>query len=249
MTVGVHPQRYSDGWAVGSSVSEEPFLRLGTFDGEPLYGSQHASSVLRDCSSCASWFTAFGSQTLSVTRGHTADLEVVKRFLQEQHVASVTRHLVLNNTTSTRPKLRGGPVVHSISKLKQFDMTGAGSATPMHRCILRLPHSFAAIDGKEVEAIGCGATQQEADGAACCEAMAKLLCAEPFNVVLHQCHWKMSTIALVEEVLRITGRQVPTLEPQLLAVPPSRPWSSVYARPSGSLTLAAHTLAYKSNIG
>ena len=35
---------------MGSSVSEEPFLRLDTFDGEPLYGFQHASSVLRDCS-------------------------------------------------------------------------------------------------------------------------------------------------------------------------------------------------------
>ena len=151
------------------------------------------------------------------------DLEVVKRFLQDQHVARVPWHTVLNNTTSTRPKRRGGPVVHAISELKHFDMTAAGFATPMHRCVLRLPHSFAAFDGKEVEAIGYGQTQKEADEAACCDAMAKLLCAEPFNVVLHGNHWKMLTNALQEEVFRIIQRQVPTLEHQPLTVPPSHP--------------------------
>jgi len=163
-------------------------------------------------------FPAAHVQLLSAS--HMENLEVVKRFLQSQKVADVSWHIVLNNTTSTRPNSRGGPVVRAISKLKHFDMTVAGTqgfVTPMHRCVLRLPHSFTAFDGKKVEAIGYGQTQKEASEAACCDAMVKLLCAEPYNVVLHGNHWNLPTNALQDEVNRFT------LEHQPLVVPPPRP--------------------------
>ena len=96
-----------------------------------------------------------------------AKFDVLKTFLKEQHIASVKGHHVLNNTTSTRPKSHGGPVVPSISKRKQYEQCGAGFATPMQRCVLRLPHSFNAGDGKVVEIVGIGRTQKEASEEAC----------------------------------------------------------------------------------
>ncbi len=44
----------------------------------------------------------------------------------------------------------------------QYERCGSGFAKPMVRCILRLPHSFAAGDGKELEVDGVGATEKEA---------------------------------------------------------------------------------------
>ena len=96
-----------------------------------------------------------------------AEFDVLKTFLKEQHIVSVTWHHVLNNTTSTRPNSHGGPVALSISKLKQYEQCGTNFATPMQRCVLRLPHSFNAGDGKVVEIAGIGRTQKEASEEAC----------------------------------------------------------------------------------
>ena len=94
-----------------------------------------------------------------------AEFDVLKTFLKEQHVASVTWHHALNNTTSTRPKSHGGPVVPSITDLKQYEQCGASFATPMQRCVLRLPQNFDAGgggDGTVMEIVGIGTARQEA---------------------------------------------------------------------------------------
>ena len=122
----------------------------------------------------------------SAGRHYLANVEIAKRFLQEQHVETVMWHIVLNNTTSTRPKSHGGSLVRSLSEHKQFDSTAEGFATLMQRCVLRLPHSFVVGHGKELVAIGYGKTTNEADQDACCRATAQLLCAEPFKVVLRR---------------------------------------------------------------
>ena len=54
----------------------------------------------------------------------------VKAYLQEKHVDTITWHLIFNNTMSTRPKMRGGAVVPSITKAKEFrEYVGPGSAS------------------------------------------------------------------------------------------------------------------------
>ena len=82
------------------------------------------------------------------------DIELAKAFLKEHHVATTSWHHVLNNMTSTRPNAHGGKVVHSLTDHKQFEAQGASSATPMIRCTIRLPNSFAAGDGKVLEITG-----------------------------------------------------------------------------------------------
>ena len=105
----------------------------------------------------------------------------VKDFLQEQHVASVKWHLVLNNTMSTKPRSLGGPVVGSVEQCKRYIQqalppqgAGAGVATPMNECLLHLPHSFQPGDGKVVKITGRGVSRSEASEDACCGAMVQL---------------------------------------------------------------------------
>ncbi len=82
-----------------------------------------------------------------------AEFDLAKTFLKEHHLETVKWHSVLNNTASTKPKNCSGPVVASISKLKRFEPCGASFANPMVRCILRLPNSFVAGDGKELKSV------------------------------------------------------------------------------------------------
>ena len=147
-----------------------------------------------------------------------AELAEAKSFLREHHVETVTWHHVLNNTTSTKPKEHGGPVVPAISKLKQFEPYGSGSANPMIRCTLKLPNSFIKDDGKVLEVEGVGATDTEASEDACCGAMVKLLCAEPGNVVLRPGHWKIPAAELIGGLLKITSNDQTGIEHQPLAV-------------------------------
>jgi len=199
----------------------------------------------RSCISALSMLRLFPAAHVQLLlASHMENLEGVKGFLQSQKAADVSWHTVLNNTTTTRPKSRGGPVVSALTKLKHFDMIPAGTegfVTPMHRCVLLLPHSFTAFDDKKVEAIGYGQNAKEASEAACCDALVKLLCAEPYNVVLHRTHWNLPTNALQDEVNRLTNEHQPLVAPpprelgeatihtehivehQPLVVPPSRP--------------------------
>ena len=101
-----------------------------------------------------------------------AELAEAKAFLREHHVETVTWHHVLNNTTSTKPKEHGGPVVPAVSNFKQFESLGSGCANPMVRCILKLPNSLIEGDGKVLQVEGVGATEKEASEDACCGAMA-----------------------------------------------------------------------------
>jgi len=125
-------------------------------------------------------------------------LAAVKAYIMEQHTSSITWHLTLNNTISTRPKDHGGPVVPSVSRAKTFTPLGPGSASSGWQCVLRLPHSFASGDGRELVSVGCGTTCDEAFEDACCTAMAKLFRADPSNIVLRPKHWIIPVAAVVD---------------------------------------------------
>jgi hypothetical protein len=146
------------------------------------------------------------------------DVEKAKAFLKEHHVKSVTWHHVLNNTTSTRPKTHGGKVVRSLTDHKHYEAQGAGFATPMMRCTIRLPNSFAPDDRTVFEVTGAGPTRDAASEDACCGAMVQLLCAEPNNVVLRPAHWTIPIGAILTQFLEQFGDLQPGTLHQPLAV-------------------------------
>ena len=142
----------------------------------------------------------------------------IKAYISENHNRGVTWHLTLNNTMSTRPKNYGGPVVPSITVAKTFVALGSSSANPLWQCTLRLPHSFAAGDGRELAATGSATTRKAADEDACCAAMAKLLMKDPGNVVLRPKHWLVSPTVLLKGLAMITNHGGDVVMHQPLAV-------------------------------
>ena len=71
----------------------------------------------------------------------------VEDYLERNHVAHVSWHQTLNNHASTRPKQFGGKIVPSVTGCKTFSSkVDPGSAKLSWKCLLRLPHSFAAGD-------------------------------------------------------------------------------------------------------
>ena len=150
--------------------------------------------------------------------GDVANLMVMKEYIKQNHNQAVSWHLTLNNTMSTRPKDHGGPVVRSVTDAKTFAPPGSSSANPLWQCTLRLPHSFAAGDQRELVVVGSGTTQKEADEDACCASMAGLLLRDPGKVVLRPVHWQLSPTALLAGVAVITNQRGDGVVHQPLAV-------------------------------
>jgi len=94
---------------------------------------------------------------------------------------------------------------------------------------LRLPHSFASGDGRELVSVGCGTTQKEASEDACCSAMARLFCADPSNIVLRPARWIIPVAALVAGLPTVRGSGEDGVGHQPLAV---------RAKPSGHIGMA-----------
>jgi len=94
---------------------------------------------------------------------------------------------------------------------------------------LRLPHSFASGDGRELVSVGCGTTQKEASEDACCSAMARLFCDDPSNIVLRPAHWIIPVAALVAGLPTVRGSGEDGVGHQPLAA---------RAKPSGHIGMA-----------
>ena len=130
-----------------------------------------------------------------------ADLQAIEAYIRDQHTG-VSWHLVLNNHASTRPEVLGGPLVPAVTDCKTYQKIEAGSATSFWRCILQLPNSFQPNDGRRLESVGEGHTKEDASEDACRKAFAKLLYAEPSNVVLRPKHWKIAPDEVVASLPR-----------------------------------------------
>ena len=89
----------------------------------------------------------------------------VEAYFLEQHVSSISWHLVLNNHASTRPQQLGGPIGKSVTACKDFSAPSSASAD--WQCILDLPHSLANGDGRRLVVHGEGKTKEDASGAGC----------------------------------------------------------------------------------
>ncbi|CAK0905847.1 unnamed protein product [Prorocentrum cordatum] len=119
----------------------------------------------------------------------------VQAYLLEHRVHNISWRTALNDHSSTRPKVHGGPVVSSVKNCKEFAAPGLASAE--WRCTLTLPNSFAAGDGRRVEVTGKGASKNEASEIACLRAVASLISESPKDFLLRPGHWKVSPDQLV----------------------------------------------------
>ncbi len=140
-----------------------------------------------------------GGQSLTVAAGTGQALPAaadcvpeVRRILKIHHVSHIAWNLTLNNHSSTRPKEYGSSLCRSLGDHKTWRRLGPGSASPGYECTVRLPHTFAAGDGIETVAKGEGATKNDASEDACHTALAKLLIANPGEVVLRSKHWNVT---------------------------------------------------------
>ena len=131
-------------------------------------------------------------------------LTEMRQYIRERHVdpKRISWHFTLNNHASTRPDQYGGRIVESVSQCKAHENLAPGK----WRCHIALPHSFRPGDGLALEAVGEGATEKEADEAACESAVALLLLRNPSDVVLRPKHWKVSIADLVRDMPAPKGR-------------------------------------------
>jgi hypothetical protein len=92
----------------------------------------------------------------------------------------------------------------------------------MHRCLLTLPNSYAADDGKEVCAAGFADNKKEADENACCAVFA-ILCSDLRGglpqVILRSSHYNVSPQELVDDIVGIINGDGPGSGPSA-TVPP-----------------------------
>ena len=86
--------------------------------------------------------------------------DTVEAYLVERHIGSW--HTTLDDHASTRPKCHGGPLVTSVTQCKTFGKLAPGSASVERRCFLDLPNSFAPNDGRRLQTMGRGASNNEA---------------------------------------------------------------------------------------
>jgi hypothetical protein len=137
--------------------------------------------------------------------------------LQEVKKPEIRWHIIVNNHASTRPQACGGKLCESVTQCKQFDRRGA-----MHRCLLTLPNSYAADDGKEVCAAGFADNKKEADENACCAVFA-ILCSDLRGglpqVILRSSHYNVSPQELVDDIVGIINGDGPGSGPSA-TVPP-----------------------------
>ncbi len=138
-------------------------------------------------------------------------LAAIEDLIEDSH-ASTNWNLILNNTTSTRPKDCGGSLFRSLAEQNNFQQTGSTWS-----CTILMPCSFAPGDGLSFAVTTSAETEKKADAAACRSVLANLLMRDASAVTLRQTHWSCSTADLVHRIGEILQQQH-----QPLAVPPPR---------------------------
>jgi hypothetical protein len=140
-------------------------------------------------------------------------LAAIQQRLRDAKRPEISWHIILNNHASTRPKECGGKLCTSVTQCKQFSRVG-----PMHRCLLTLPNSYAADDGKVVCVEGIASDKKTAGEDACCLAFA-VLCSDfdkLQDVVLRSAHYTVSREELINDLAQIVT-QIPSATVQPLA--------------------------------
>ena len=122
-----------------------------------------------------------------------AGLEDLEAYLEQHRAPHISWHIRLNNHSSTRPQAYGGKVVPAITKCKTFTQMGSGT----WRCDLDMANSFAPGDGIRLQEVAEASSKSGAGDLVCRKALARLLLADPSQVVLRPGHWTVSPSELL----------------------------------------------------
>ena len=104
------------------------------------------------------------------TMAAIADSQPLAAWLDSVRNPQIGWHIILNNSTSMRPKIRGGKLFPALTNL-YVDVQDNDRSN----CILNFPCSFAPGDGLEFQVPASGGSVNEARNAACKLAFAYLL--------------------------------------------------------------------------
>ena len=124
----------------------------------------------------------------------------VENYLQQHRRRNINWHIILNNTTSTRPKPYGGPVVKSLKNHTKCVELSKDHWT----CTLELPKltddNLPEFSDRIFRAETAAATMENAEHLACRAVFARLLLANPGWVVLRPCHWHVPVQQLIDDM-------------------------------------------------
>ena len=151
-------------------------------------------------------------------------------------VSNMSWHLILNNTTSTRPKKCGGPTISSLKDCTSFHNVGDLKASPQALpgldeypeawwCgALKLPNSFEMGDGRILRVTAAAMKRPDADEKVCLLAFTHLLLRGPTLVLLRPTHWRVDVTSIRQAAAAISGAQPPGLASASMpaSAPPSR---------------------------
>jgi hypothetical protein len=112
----------------------------------------------------------------------------LEELLATHHSGVASWHLVLNNTSSTMPKVHGGPFFETLKKVKSYWRDNG-----FHYCRIDMPCTFEpddsllfSVESDKME------TRKAANQHACFRTVAHMLAADQWQVRLVECHWHIS---------------------------------------------------------
>ena len=144
-------------------------------------------------------------------------LSALEALLVRHHTTIATWHSVLNNHSSTKPRSMGGPMIRSLTELKDY-WTDNGS----HYCRINMPCSFQHGDGIPCSVEACAETKAEASENACLRTLAHILAENQTEVRLRPKHWNISIRQLHERIDAVL-RGEPLPPEDLRPLPPEVP--------------------------
>jgi hypothetical protein len=136
----------------------------------------------------------------ALSHGHA--LLALETFLRAKK-STMSWHTIVNNTTSTRPKVNGGKLFKSLTALEQTRQTRDGE----HTCTISMPCSFDTGDSEGFTVERTGNSQREAIEAACLRVFAILCLKDRRRVIFRSSHWKCSLEELLEGISRIVDNE------------------------------------------
>jgi hypothetical protein len=136
----------------------------------------------------------------ALSHGHA--LLALETFLRAKK-STMSWHTIVNNTTSTRPKVNGGNLFKSLTALEQTRQTRDGE----HTCTISMPCSFDTGDSEGFTVERTGNSQREAIEAACLRVFAILCLKDRRRVIFRSSHWKCSLEELLEGISRIVDNE------------------------------------------
>ena len=131
-------------------------------------------------------------------------LSALEVLLVRHRTTIATWHSVLNNHSSTKPRSMGGPMLRSLTELKDY-----GYVSGLWHCWINMPCSFQQGDGILCSVEACAETKPTASENACLRALAHILATNQDLVRLIPKHWNITLTELRERIAAVLRDEHP----------------------------------------